>query len=129
MAYISHFFMGPFPINLLIALLEVIGLLAKSFALMMRLFANMVAGHVLLAVLLSFIGMAQAGLGTALALIVVSPLVVLGSVAINFLELFVAFLQAFIFTFLTAMFIGQAVNIHHDEHHEEHAEGEAAHAH
>lgn len=126
--YIKHFFMGPFPISILIAVLEVVGLVAKTFALCMRLFANMVAGHVLLAVLLSFIGMAAASLGTGLALVISVP-VVLGSVAINFLELFVAFLQAFIFTFLTTMFIGQAINIHHEhEHGEGHGEAEPAHA-
>ena len=43
--------------------------------------------------------------------------VVLGSVAINLLELFVAFLQAFIFTFLTTLFIGMSVVFHHEEHH------------
>jgi F-type H+-transporting ATPase subunit a len=55
--------------------------------------------------------------------------VVLGSVAINFLELFVAFLQAFIFTFLSAMFIGQAVNIHVAHEHAHAAERAAAVAH
>ena len=45
--------------------------------------------------------------------------VVLGSVAITMLEIFVAFLQAFIFTFLSCVFIGQAVNLHHDDEHEE----------
>jgi F-type H+-transporting ATPase subunit a len=117
MNYVKHFFMGPFPISILIAVLEMIGLVAKSFALCMRLFANMVAGHVLLAVLLGFIGVAATALGTGVALVISIP-VVLGSVAINFLELFVAFIQAFIFTFLTTMFIGQAVNIHHDHKHE-----------
>ena len=118
--YVKHFFMGPFPINVVIAFLEVIGLFAKSFALAVRLFANMLAGHILLAVLLSFIfmaGAASAAMGFAIAV----P-VVLGSVAIMCLEVFVAFLQAFIFTFLTAVFIGMAVNIHHDdEHHEPNA--------
>lgn len=122
MGYVKHFFMGPFPINILIAGLEMIGVLAKTFALTMRLFANMVAGHVLLAVLLSFIGMSAAALGTGGAILISIP-VVLGSVAINFLELFVAFLQAFIFTFLTAMFIGQSINLHPDDEHE------GAHAH
>lgn len=120
MDYVKHFFMGPPGLNAFIALLEVIGLLAKTFALAMRLFANMVAGHILLAVLLGFIGMSAAALGSAGAVAITIPVVV-GSVAINFLELFVAFLQAFIFTFLSAMFIGQAVNIHHDDQHEEHA--------
>lgn len=118
-AYAAHFLMGPPGLNVFIAFLEVVGLVAKTFALAMRLFANMIAGHVLLAVLLSFIGMSWNALGAAGGLLIAVP-VVLGSVAINLLELFVAFLQAFIFTFLSAMFIGQAVNIHHDEHGSEH---------
>jgi len=120
MEFVKHFFQGPAFIAPMIAGLEVIGLLAKTFALSVRLFANMIAGHILLAVLLSFIGMAGArGAGMGLAIAV--P-VVLGSVAINLLELFVAFLQAFIFTFLTTIFIGQAVVIHHGDHGPEHAE-------
>ena len=99
--------------------LEVVGLLAKTFALAMRLFANMLAGHILLAVLLSFIGMAWSAMGTTGGLLISIP-VILGSVAINFLEILVALLQAFVFTFLSATFIGQAVNIH-QEHEEEHA--------
>lgn len=125
MNYVKHFFMGPFPINVLIAVLEVVGLFAKSFALAIRLFANMVAGHILLAVLLSFIAMAGTA-GAVVGFAIAIP-VVLGSVAITMLELFVAFLQAFIFTFLTSVFIGLAVNIHHDHEHEadEHGHGHA----
>jgi len=126
MAYVKHFFMGPPGLNAFIALLEVVGLVAKTFALAMRLFANMVAGHVLLAVLLSFIAMAWNSMGPVGGIVISIP-VVLGSVAINFLELFVAFLQAFIFTFLSAMFIGAAVNIHHEHEHEEGHETAAAH--
>jgi F-type H+-transporting ATPase subunit a len=84
------------------------------FALAVRLFANMIAGHILLAVLLSFImaaGARSTGFGLGVGLIVVSA-----SVAINFLELFVAFLQAFIFTFLTTLFIGMSVVLPHDDH-------------
>jgi F-type H+-transporting ATPase subunit a len=117
MAYVKHFFMGPPGLNVFIALLEMMGLGFKTFALAMRLFANMIAGHILLAILLSFVGDAAKALGAGGAVAISIP-VILGSVAINFLELFVAFLQAFIFTFLSAMFIGQAVNIHH-EHHEQ----------
>jgi F-type H+-transporting ATPase subunit a len=54
MHYVQHFFIGPAYLAWFIAILEVIGLLAKTFALAMRLFANMVAGHILLAVLASF---------------------------------------------------------------------------
>ncbi len=91
---------------------ELLGLCAKIFALAVRLFANMLAGHVLLAVLIGFVVMAYTALGV-LGGFGVSVAVVLGSTAINLLELFVAFLQAFIFTFLTVLFIGQAVNVHH----------------
>jgi len=106
-AYVKHFFQGPFYIAPLIAVLEIIGIVAKCFALTVRLFANMVAGHVLLAVLMSFISMGYlAGIGIV---------VVLVSIAFNLLEIFVAFLQAFIFAFLTTLFIAQAVVIHHEE--------------
>lgn len=120
MAYLAHFCPGPLWLAPLLVPVEIIGLGAKVFALAVRLFANMLAGHVLLAVLLSFImtaGAKSAGLGFGIAV----P-VVLASVAINLLEVFVAFLQAFIFTFLTTLFIGMSVVFHHDDHH-----GAAAH--
>ena len=126
-AYVKHFFMGPFPINVVIAGLEVVGLVAKTFALAVRLFANMMAGHILLAVLVGLIMMAGS-VSYAVGFSVAIP-VVLGSVAINMLELFVAFLQAFIFTFLSCVFIGQAVVIHHEHEHEESHEPEGVEAH
>jgi len=52
---------------------------------------------------------------------------VAGSVAINLLEIFVAFLQAFIFTFLTALFIGQSVVFHHDDEHDAHPHEKTGH--
>ncbi len=118
MQFIAHFCPGPLWLAPLLVPVEIIGLVAKIFALTVRLFANMVAGHVLLAVLLSFIFTVGAvsfagGLGVGLVVVVVS-------VAFYMLEIFVAFLQAFIFTFLTALFIGQAVVFHHDHHDEEH---------
>ncbi len=85
----------------------------------------MMAGHVLLAVLLSFIFLAARSMGAAGGLGVAVP-VVLGSVAITLLEIFVAFLQAYIFTFLTSLFIGQSVVFHHGDDHGEHGK---AHAH
>jgi len=121
--YLKHFFQGPIYIAPLIAFLEAVGVVAKCFALCVRLFANMVAGHVLLAVLMSFISMSYLALGAGAAT-GIGILVVLVSVAFNLLEIFVAFLQAFIFTFLTTLFIGQAVVIHHD--HEEGAHGHHA---
>ena len=88
--------------------IEIIGLFARIFALTVRLCANMIAGHVLLAVLLSFI-FSAGGEGRSAAALGVAVPVVLGSVAITLLEIFVAFLQAFIFTFLTTLFIGQSI--------------------
>ena len=117
-AYLAHFCPGPIWMAPLLVPVEIIGLVAKVFALAVRLFANMIAGHILLAVLLSFImaaGSKSTGLGLGIGAIVVA-----GSVAINLLELFVAFLQAFIFTFLTTLFIGMSVVLHHDDHGEEH---------
>ena len=112
--YLAHFCPGPLWLAPLLVPVEIIGLFAKIFALAVRLFANMIAGHILLAVLLSFIlsaGAASAAMGFGIAV----P-VVLASVAITLLELFVAFLQAFIFTFLTTLFIGMSIVFHHDDH-------------
>jgi len=124
-AYLAHFCPGPIYMAPLLVPVEILGLFAKVFALAVRLFANMIAGHILLAVLLSFIMMAGAkstGLGLG-----IGSVVVLGSVAINLLELFVAFLQAFIFTFLTTLFIGMSVVLHHDEHGDANAHAAASH--
>jgi F-type H+-transporting ATPase subunit a len=116
-AYLAHFCPGPIWLAPLLVPVEIIGLIAKVFALAVRLFANMIAGHILLAVLLSFI-LAAGSLSTAMGLGVAVP-VVIASAAISLLELFVAFLQAFIFTFLTTLFIGMSVVLHHDDHHHE----------
>jgi F-type H+-transporting ATPase subunit a len=119
--YLAHFCPGPLWLAPLLIPVEIIGTFAKTAALAIRLFANMLAGHVLLAVLLSFIALGTAAMGTAGGLGIAVP-VVIGSVAINLLELFVAFLQAYIFTFLTTLFIGQSVVFHHgDEHHADQA--------
>ena len=124
MAYIKHFCPGPLWLAPLLIPVEIIGLVAKAFALAVRLFANMIAGHILLGVLLGLIFSAVAALGMGAGL-GVTAVIVIGSVAISLLEVFVAFLQAFIFAFLTALFIGMSVNVHHDEHHDE-AHGHAA---
>ena len=85
--------------------IELMGIFIKSFALMIRLFANMVAGHI---VILTFIGM---------IFIFNSYLVALPAIAfalfISLLELFVAFLQAYIFTMLSIIFVNMAI---HPEH-------------
>ena len=88
-------------------LLEIIGFLSKTFALTVRLFANMVAGHLVLFSILLMI--TTPGFADKWYVVVAS---VGGGVAIYLLELFVAFLQAFIFTFLSVIFIGQLMHSH-----------------
>jgi len=92
----------------LLFVIEVAGLLIKHVVLAVRLFANMMAGHIVLAVILGFIAQA---LGSYF-IFLVAPASVLGVLALSFLELFVAMLQAYIFTFLAAIFIGTAVHPH-----------------
>lgn len=99
----------------IIFVVEVLGLIIKPAALAIRLFANMVGGHTLMATLMLFGAMAVS-LGAA-AVAGISLAAGLFALVITFLELFVAFLQAFIFMFLTAVFISQMA--HHDEHHDE----------
>jgi F-type H+-transporting ATPase subunit a len=101
----------PWPLLLLLVPLEVFAAFVKPFALAIRLFANMIAGHIVLAILLGFAGMlADAINGVSVSVTVAS---VAGAVFISLLELFVAFLQAYVFTFLTTLFLGMAV---HPEH-------------
>ena len=118
--FLAHFCPGPLWLAPLLVPVEILGLVAKIFALTVRLFANMVAGHILLAVLLSFILSAGQSLGAFSGFLIAIPCV-LGSVAVNMLELFVAFLQAFVFTMLSGLFIAQAVVHHGDEEAGEHA--------
>jgi len=94
---------------LMLLFLEMIGAVIKPFALMIRLFANMIAGHIVLAALLFLIPVAA---GVAMQVGVGIPVTLL-SLLIRVLELFVAFLQAYIFTFLTTLFIASAVAPEH----------------
>jgi F-type H+-transporting ATPase subunit a len=94
-----------------IMFIEIMGHFIKGFVLAVRLFANMVGGHTVLAVILLFIVMAKDQ-----ALYIWTPITlasVLGVTALSLLELFVAFLQAFIFTFLTAIFLGMTLHPAH----------------
>ncbi len=103
---------GPIAVVLipLIFVIEILGLLIKHCVLAVRLLANMMAGHVVLAVILAFIAASYTA-GTAIWGGVTFASV-LGATALSMLELFVAFLQAYIFTFLSALFIGAAVHPH-----------------
>jgi F-type H+-transporting ATPase subunit a len=94
----------PSAMKIVLAPIELIGVFTKPFALMVRLFANITAGHIIILSLISVIfsmGAAWATLSGPLTLFM------------NVLELLVAFLQAYVFTLLSALFIGQAVDDHH----------------
>jgi F-type H+-transporting ATPase subunit a len=96
------------PLWILMFFIEVAGLLIRHVVLGMRLFANMFAGHVVLAIILGFILLTMG----QLTFWIVMPASIIGVVLLSFLELFVAFLHAYIFTFLSALFIGSAVHPH-----------------
>lgn len=96
-------------------IVEFIGIFTKPFSLMIRLFANITAGHIIILSLFSLIFIFQS--------VAVSPISVAFATFMYFLELFVALLQAYIFTLLAAMYFGGAVEEHH---HEEHAKVEEA---
>ena len=102
----------PFPLGLLlkpgIFVIEVMGLLIKHVVLAVRLLANMMAGHIVLAVIVGFIAASYG----SIAWWGIAPASVIGATLLSLLELFVAFLQAYIFTFLAALFIGMAVHPH-----------------
>jgi F-type H+-transporting ATPase subunit a len=84
---------------------EIIGLFTKPFALMIRLFANMLAGH--------FVALSLISLIFIFGSLVLAPVSVLFVIFMDCLELLVAFLQAYIFTLLSALFIGMAVQENH----------------
>jgi F-type H+-transporting ATPase subunit a len=131
--YLSHLTAGTkFPVNVLMIPIEIVGTIIKPVALALRLFANMTAGHILVAVLFMFAisgmglfiswtagGMVMGGLITVVSIV--------SAIAVYFLELFVAFLQAFVFMFLTTVFISQLSHHGDHEHHEAHGH-EHAHA-
>jgi len=119
--YWGHIVNPPVPIGVkpILIPVEILGIFTKPFALMIRLFANMIAGHIIIICLISLIfifGAMSKSLGWGF-----SPLSVAFVIFIYFIEILVAFLQAYIFTNLTAVFIGQAFEGGHDDtdHHED----------
>ncbi|WP_370580520.1 F0F1 ATP synthase subunit A [Mucilaginibacter sp. FT3.2] len=105
--YWKHIFAPdvPFWLYPIMWVVELAGIISKPFALMVRLFANIMAGHVIVIALISLIFIFKT-LGIA-------PVSIAFTLFIDVLELLVAFLQAFIFTMLMALFIGSAVEEHH----------------
>jgi F-type H+-transporting ATPase subunit a len=119
--YWGHIFNPPVPfgIKFIMVPVEILSIFTKAFALIIRLFANMLAGHIIIICLISLIfifGSISKGVGAGFA-----PVSVAFAAFIYLIEVLVAFIQAFIFTNLTAVFIGQAVeDTHHGEedHHQ-----------
>jgi F-type H+-transporting ATPase subunit a len=92
--------------------IEILGLFTKPFALCIRLFANMTGGHLVIVSLFGLIFLAKS--------YAVGVTTVAFVVAISFLELFVAFLQAYVFTMLTSIFMGLGIQAGHEAHGEHH---------
>lgn len=104
--YIKNFIpQVPWPLIPVMYVLETIGAFIKPFALAIRLFANMMAGHTVLAALVA--------MGIASGSYMIGGVTIIGCAVFSVLELFVAFLQAYIFTFLMTMFIGAAMHPDH----------------
>lgn len=102
------------PIYILLIPIEIMGMLVRPFALTMRLAANMTGGHIAILAILSFVFLftemfnsALAGIGVGVAVSV--PL----AVGISALEIIVVLVQAYVFTLLSAVFIGMAIHVHH----------------
>lgn len=120
--YLRHLTGGVHPAMWIIMIpVELIGLFTKPFALCIRLYANMTAGHIVLLSLVSLIFiMGKNGANPAVGL-GIAPVSVAFSLFVSILEIFVCFLQAYIFTLLSSLFIGLAAHSeHHDEAHEAH---------
>jgi F-type H+-transporting ATPase subunit a len=102
------------PLYILLIPIEILGMLVRPFALTMRLAANMTGGHIAILAILSFVflftemfGKAIAGVGVGLFVSV--PL----ATAISALEIIVVLVQAYVFTLLSAVFIGMAIHVQH----------------
>ena len=102
------------PIYILLIPIEIMGMFVKPFALTMRLAANMTGGHIAILSILSLVFIfnqvfESAALGMGVGFAVAMPL----AVGISALEIIVVMVQAYVFTLLTSVFIGMAINVHH----------------
>lgn len=102
----------PLPVTIMLIPIEIMGMFVRPFALTMRLAANMTGGHIAILAILSFVFIfaeMSAGLGVAVGIGLSLPL----AVGISALEIIVVLVQAYVFTLLTAVFIGMAIHAHH----------------
>jgi F-type H+-transporting ATPase subunit a len=102
---------APLPLLFLLVPIEVISFLTRPISLSVRLFANMLAGHTMLAVFAGFV--VSLGAAGAWAPLAIAPMLLI--VAIMLLELLVAFLQAYVFAILTCIYLNEALHLH--DHH------------
>ena len=101
----------PVPMKIILMPIEILGMLTKPFALLIRLFANMTAGHFVVMSLIALMITMKAAFGPVAS----TGMSLLLALFISVIEILVAFLQAFIFTMLSSLFIGMAVE-EHDHH-------------
>ena len=101
------------PIYFLLIPIELMGMIVKPFALTMRLAANMTGGHIAILALLSLTAIFADKFQSALAGVGVALISIPMATAISGLEIIVVLVQAYVFTLLTAVFIGMAINVHH----------------
>lgn len=103
----------PFMVYFILIPIEIVAMFVKPFALTVRLAANMTGGHIAILSIMSFIfifgGMFGAGAGISVGALVSVPL----AVGVSALEIIIVFIQAYVFTLLTAIFIGMAIHPHH----------------
>jgi len=97
----------PLPMKIILAPIELLGVFIKPFSLMIRLYANIFAGHIVLMSLIGLMFIFKNWLGSSLSFML--------SFAISTIEILVALLQAYIFTMLSALYFGSAVEEHHHE--------------
>ncbi|NMH28362.1 F0F1 ATP synthase subunit A [Flavobacterium sp. SE-s28] len=97
----------PWPMKILLAPIELLGVFIKPFVLMIRLYANIFAGHIVIMSIIALIFIFKSWIG--------SPLSFGLAFVLSILEILVAFLQAYIFTMLSALYFGAAVEEHHHE--------------
>ena len=97
----------PWPMKIILAPIELLGMLIKPFSLMIRLYANISAGHIVLMSLIALIFIFRNWIGSSLSFVL--------AFAISIIEILVALLQAYIFTVLSALYFGFAVE-EHDDH-------------
>jgi F-type H+-transporting ATPase subunit a len=102
----------PTPMKIILAPIELLGVIIKPFALMIRLYANMFAGHIVLMSLIGLMFIFKSWLGSSLSFLL--------SFVISIIEILVALLQAYIFTILSALYFGSAVQEHHHDEEEAH---------